>query len=272
MNEPTPSATDPASAPAPVAKPAPKVEILADDQYSQYLLHSKSEIAAVLKGLVDHVAQITMTFNEGRDMVLTSLVSYDDDDVVLDYGASSEMNRRALEAEKLFCVSQIDKVKIQFLLRGLFKTEADGRPAFSARRPDNVLRLQRREYFRLSTPIARPIKCLIPVVLPTGAKQMADAVIVDISGGGMGLLNPPAMVPFETGMEFPGCRFDLPEVGTVTATLVVRSVYETTTRSGGKNRRAGCEFKNLPGPMMTLIQRYIIKMERERKARESGMG
>jgi len=37
-------------------------------------------------------------------------------------------------------------------------------------------------------------------------------------------------------------------------------------------RRAGCEFMNLPGPMQTLIQRYIIKIERERKAHESGLG
>jgi hypothetical protein len=27
----------------------------------------------------------------------------------------------------------------------------------------------------------------------------------------------------------------------------------------------------LPGPMLTLVQRYILRVERERKARESGM-
>ena len=37
-------------------------------------------------------------------------------------------------------------------------------------------------------------------------------------------------------------------------------------------KRAGCEFCNLSGPMATLIQRYIIKVERERKARDSGIG
>jgi c-di-GMP-binding flagellar brake protein YcgR len=52
---------------------------------------------------------------------------------------------------------------------------------------------------------------------------------------------------------------------------MVRSVFEMTTRSGSKSQRAGCEFVKLPGPMLTLIQRYIIKVERERKARESGM-
>jgi c-di-GMP-binding flagellar brake protein YcgR len=57
----------------------------------------------------------------------------------------------------------------------------------------------------------------------------------------------------------------------VTATLRVRSIFEFSTRSGAKHKRAGCQFIDLPGPMLTLIQRYIIRIERERKARESGM-
>ena len=36
-------------------------------------------------------------------------------------------------------------------------------------------------------------------------------------------------------------------------------------------KRAGCQFVDLPGQMLTLIQRYIIRVERERKARETGM-
>jgi hypothetical protein len=72
-------------------------------------------------------------------------------------------------------------------------------------------------------------------------------------------------------MEFPNCRIELPEVGFVTATVKIRSVFEITLRSGARIKRAGCEFVKLPGPMSTLVQRYIIKVERERKARESGM-
>ena len=58
----------------------------------------------------------------------------------------------------------------------------------------------------------------------------------------------------------------------MTGTIVVRSVFESVTRTGVKSKRAGCEFVKLPGSMLTLIQRYIIKVERERKARESGLG
>lgn len=254
---------------SPEKKPGP--ELLSTDDFSQYMLKAKSEMFSVFRGLVEQVSQVTMFFNEGRDMVLTSLVSYDDNGLVLDFGASSEMNRKALEAEKLFCVTQLEKVKIQFILRGLRRVESGGRPAFQAPLPDSVLRLQRREYYRLSLPITRPLICKIPVTQEGKPPQIIEAHVADISGGGLGLIAIPLDVTLETGMEFANCKVDLPEVGLVTAKLQIRSVFESVTRSGVRSKRAGCQFVNLPGQMLTLIQRYIIKIERERKARESGL-
>lgn len=240
-------------------------------EYNQYMLRTRAEILVVLRGLYEHVSQITIFFNEGKDMLLTTLAAVADDHLVLDYGPSSDTNRKALEAEKHFCVTTLEKVRVQFILRGLKKVELDGRPAFRASLPDEVLRLQRREFYRLTTPIARPLKCVIPIPLPDGDTYSHEAHILDISGGGMGISAPPEEIPFGTDMVLPNCRIDLPEVGFVTATIKVRSLFEVTLRSGARVRRAGCEFVKLPGPMMTLIQRYIIKVERERKARESGL-
>lgn len=246
--------------------------LLEPGEYKQFMLRSHNEILAVLRGLCEHVAQITVFFNEGKDMVLTTLAAVADDHLIFDYGPSSELNRKALAAEKHFCVASLDKVRIQFILRGFAKTELDGRPAFRVALPDEVLRLQRREFYRLVTPIARPLKCLVPIPLSDGNLHLHEAQVFDISGGGLGLSAPPEGIPFGRDMRIPDCRIELPEVGFVTGTLKVRSVFEITLRSGTRTRRAGCEFINLPGPMMTLIQRYIIKVERERKARETGMG
>lgn len=253
-------------------KPAAKkqVALLEPGDYAQYLLHSKSEILFVLRSLLESVSQITIFFNEGKDMLLTTLVGLDDNGVILDLGASSETNRKAQEAEKLFCVAVQQKVRIQFLLRGLTRIEYQGRPALRSGLPVDVLRLQRREFFRLTTPIARPLKCQIPFGEADGTVQMMDMNVVDISGGGLALAIPEG-VTLETGAEFPNCKIDLLEVGTVTATLKVRNQFEITLRSGGRVKRAGCEFIKIPPAMLNLVQRYIIKVERERKARETGM-
>jgi flagellar brake protein len=254
----------------PPAHPAPAV--LEPGEYNQFMLRTPAEILVVMRGLYDHVSQITVFFNEGKDMLLTTLAVVADDHLVLDYGPSGEMNRKALEAPKHFCVTTLDKVRVQFILRAFSKVEQDGRTAFRCVLPDEVLRLQRREFYRLVTPIVHPLKCLMPIPLADGSLHLHEASVFDISGGGMGASAPPEGIPFAADMEFPNCRIELPEVGFVTVTVRIRSTFEVTLRSGARVRRAGCEFIKLPGPMGTLIQRYIIKVERERKARESGMG
>lgn len=242
------------------------------DEYSQFILRAPAEIRVVLRGLYDHVSQITVFFNEGKDMLLTTLAAVADDHLILDYGPSEEMNRKALEVGKHFCVTSLDKVRIQFILRRFEKIKHEGRPAFRCNMPDEVLRLQRREFYRLATPIVRPLKCLMPIPLPDGSLHLHEAHVFDISGGGLGISTPPPGIPFAADMQLPNCRIELPEVGIITGTLKIRSLFDVTLRSGAHMQRAGCEFADLPGPMMTLIQRYIIKVERERKARESGMG
>ena len=259
---------------SPPASPTPAqrsvAEFLPSDQYSQYLLSSKTEMFAVCRGLADHVSQISMIFNEGRDMVLTSLISWGDNGLVFDFGASSEMNRKALKAEKVFCTAQLDRVEIQFILRSLSAIEADGRPAFHAPLPDSILRLQRREYFRLITPIAMPLKCKIPLIAENGSSTAIEAPVVDISLGGVCLAGLPMDMELDTDSELPGCSIVLPDAGTIFAALRLRWQIDTVTRSGIRAKRAGFEFANLPQAKTTLIQRYIIKTERDRKARESG--
>jgi len=247
-------------------------ELLEPADYSQYLLHSPNEILFVLRSLLASGARITVYFNEGRDFLLTTLVAIEDRSIVIDYGSSSEMNRKIVEADKLFCATQLEHVKIQFILRGVETVAYDDQPAFRAKFPETLLRLQRREFFRLSMPVTRPLRCVLPYQKADGSRAQIELKVADISGGGLAVMNPPDDIGFDAEVEFPSCRIELPEVGIVIATLQVRGVFEMTLRNGTIVKRAGCKFIKLPGAMATLVQRYIIKVERERKARETGMG
>lgn len=262
----TPVATDAAGSKA----PSPEA-FLEPADYTKYLLHSKSEILFVLRALHADSDRITVYFNEGKDFLLTTLIAVDDGGVTIDYGSSGEMNRRALTAEKLFCVASHDRVRVQFLLRGVARVDFQGSPAFRAALPETVLRLQRREYYRLTTPVARPLKCQIPIPQADGKTVTVEVNVLDISGGGLAMMAPPEGVKVEPDTEFANCRVELPEVGVLVAKLQVRNSFEVTLRNGSRITRMGCQFMNLPGPMLTLVQRYIIKVERERKARETGM-
>jgi len=260
--------TEAANTPPP---PAQTLPILEAGEYDKYMLRTHAEVLMVLRGLRDHNAQITVFFNEGQDMLLTMLIAIGPDHLIFDVGPDAELNRKAIAAGRHYCVALLDKVRIQFLLGDFAPVTHEGRPAFLGAFPKELLRLQRREFYRLTTPIARPLKCRMALPQAGGNEQAYEAIVFDISGGGIGIAAPPEGMQFASGQQIPNCRIELPEVGIVMCTLKVCSVFEITLKNGGRVRHAGCEFVKLPGPMATLIQRYIIKVERERKARESGL-
>jgi c-di-GMP-binding flagellar brake protein YcgR len=251
---------------------SPQVQLLQTDEFSQYLLHSKGEMLPIFRRLAEHASQITMIFNEGRDIVLTSVMESGPSGLILEYGADAAMNRKALLASKLFCDTQLDKVKIQFIVSGLTSVDYKGRPAFRAALPESLLRLQRRESYRLVLPVLQRLKCKIHFPSVEGKDHVIEADVADISGGGVCLVGIPSSLPFELDMEFPKSHIELPEVGLVTATLRLRNIKEVTSHTGGRRQIIGCQFVGLLGPTETLIQRFIMKIERERKVRESGLG
>lgn len=244
-------------------------EVLHLDEYSEYLLHSPREILAVLRQVAEQGDLVTLYFNSGKDFLLTTLLAVSDQGILLDRGSSEEMNRRALSADKIFCITRHAKVKLQFILTGVRLDEHEGRSVFAATLPATLLRLQRREYFRLNTPINRPLICHIPLADADGNIAIHQHNVFDISLGGVALQA--GSITFEAEQEFPECTLALPEIGVITTTLKVLNLYEVTLRNGQRSQRAGCQFIGLPPASQNLIQRYIVRIERERKARESGL-
>ncbi|WP_313950479.1 flagellar brake protein [Accumulibacter sp.] len=251
-----------------------RFEIEQPEDYSEYLLHSKADIVAVLRSLIKRRALVSAYIDRGSAFLLTSLlaVTTDSDELVLDWGRDEEVNRRALLAEQLILTALVDKVKVQFTLRNLAETRSDGRPAFRAALPTKLLRLQRREYFRLSTPIAKPVKFVATIQRADGSALVAEASLLDISGGGVGLMATPSLAALlPSGTVLGECKMTLPDEGLLVAQLCVRNKFDVTSRGGGRYVRVGCEFMALPGGKMGMVQRYITRVERERKARLSGM-
>ena len=252
----------------------PQFELDQTDAYSQFLLYAKSEILAVFRSLILKNAMITAHFDQGYSFLLTSMValSADNKGFILDVGSDDEMNRRALQAKKLIFTALIDKVKIQFSVEKISLINYEGRSSFLAMIPDKLLRLQRREYFRLSTPIANPLKLRTTLTRPDGSALQMELPLLDISGGGVGLMIPLELGGHvEIGQVREKCRIALPCEGIVTSALGVRNLFAVTTRSGTNYVRLGGEFVKLDASALRSIQRYIINVERERKALLNGL-
>lgn len=247
-NAPTPSQTPPISS---------------DDDYSKYSINWKKEVVFILRAIMEKGELLTAHFDHGKNFILTSIVDVDpeQEEVILDFGANAEMNQKILASDRILFVTIHDKVKVQFAADWIEKIGFEGRDSFRIELPESLVKLQRREYYRVSTPIAHPLKCIIPV-----DGQKIGMSIVDISIGGIGVVLPPVESALEPGMKFPGCQLVLPDIGNIVATMEIRNIFDVTLRNGNKHKRAGCQFVDLPTGMQSMIQRYIIKVERERRA------
>ena len=88
---------------------------------------------------------------------------------------------------------------------------------------------------------------------------------------GFAMASPEQARLFNRGDIMNDCRMMLPEEGLLVVTLSVRNMFDVITRTGARHVRIGCEYVGLPSVRMTMVQRYITRIERERKARLSGM-
>lgn len=234
----------------------------------RFTVRDPHEMRFVLRRILENGQSITAYLDGGPDFVLTSLLAVqpESEGLILDCGPDGPAYKRLLRASRALLVTSHEQVKIKFFVRDMRQVVHQGRAALRAAMPPWLLRIQRREYFRIATPIARPILCTIFLNAETPDLQ-AEAVILDLSIGGVALMDNNGALRFRLGERHQGCRIALPDIGNLTVDLEVRSVYETPLRNGRSFRRCGCKFINLQPAAESLIQRYIMQLERKRMGR-----
>ena len=235
---------------------------------SRFRIESDVEIAYVLRGLMKSGALVTAYFGKGREFVVTAVLDVEPERgfVILDSGANRELNDRLLRSGEINVVSSQDGVRVEFVGSKVEAVSFEGRLAFRIPIPNSVVKLQRREYYRLTTPLLNPLKCEVP-----GADGLrVEMVVADISLGGVCLVGERAGSPLELGTTLDACRIALPDAGAIQAAMVVRNSYVVTLKNGASSRRTGCEFVKLGAQQEAMLQRYIIRLERERLLRSPG--
>lgn len=251
----------------------PVFEIDQPEIYSQYLLRNPIEILSTLRALEQHRSVISVYLDEGNHFFLSAIVAVDEvsGQIFLDPSNLPALNQRANQAQKVTLSGVLNKVKIQIRLPALRSTTLESKPAFSAPLPDGVLRLQRREFFRLTTPQVPPLRCKLATQRDSG-NEVFDLPLFDISGGGMSLIGKINQAEkFTLGELFQDCRLEIPGESVLSVNLRVREIFKIELANGDQQLRLGCEFISLPGTRLTLIERYITRIERERKAKANGL-
>ena len=244
-------------------------EIDHPEEYGRFFLRDKREILFHLNLLTKRGNLVTAYLDGGPVFFLTSILLINDelDELILDAAQEDTLNQLATLAREITLITSHEKVKIQIRVEGAKKIERQGHAALVVSFPSKMLRLQRREFFRLEPPLSSPLFCEFTVTNRQGALRHLNLNIADISGGGVSLVAATTDADyFERDTLLKDCRLDISEEGALLANLRIRKVIEVSTHSGHHNLRLGCEFINLKPNYLSMIQRYITRIERERKA------
>ena len=243
-----------------------KIERFPQGEDADYRVTSKKEIQFILQDIAEKGTRVVVYYNSAQNFIMTTLLAATEKGVWLDVGPFPPENKLVLLSDKLTFVSLHQHIKVQFEAHDVEKALYDDAEAFYIALPEYLLRIQRREYFRLSIPASTPVKCTIPVKPYNPDEPDEPAVIrqipvLDISGGGVCLHCGEDEADLLPGKAFQDCEISLPGIGTLSSTLKVKNNIKLATHNDLVNLRVGCEFYRLNNQMDSLLQRYITQLQ-----------
>ena len=239
---------------------------------SDYEIHSRREISNILRNLAECRQLIQLRMEGSADTIVTSILAVDDSrgEVIIDCGPSATVNQRIVASEHIFFETVLDNIRILFDAAGAEACQYEGGAALCIAAPPVLIRLQRREFYRVATPTIQPVVCEIHVTNGDG-KRAISVNLQDISGGGVALIDEQKLLNPTIGFVYENCRIQLPGGVLITTALEIRNLREITLGNGKNIRRLGCSFVDLQSGMLNAVQRYITSLERERNAKNTGM-
>lgn len=135
------------------------IEVLQPTQFSQeeinenFRIHSEIDILFILRGIMQTNSLITLYPDYENDFILTSIIAIDTDkkEMVVDYGTNERNCQKALQSKALIFVTTQNRVKIEFVCDQIKKIQFKGKNAFAVNIPQSLIRIQRRNHFRISS-------------------------------------------------------------------------------------------------------------------------
>lgn len=237
----------------------------------RFVQRDHREILTAVRRMAKEEIPILLVHGGEGEVIHTRVLDLSDDgrSLFLEWGPDDAVSQQVIDAGTVSCQAELDNVRLHFAVEPVL-----GRlqylKAFACRVPDLIMRVQRREYYRLPIEPGDEVACAVELPLPNGTVRSVDVALVDLSGGGMSF-----RVPMVQGArlrlhgELGPCRVTLADAGELDTRLRVRNLLRIADADTGQPWvRAGCQFLDLRVGHIAQVQRFIGHIERRRRAEE----
>ena len=192
--------------------------------------------------------------------IMTAIVDIFDDEneVIFDYSGSEELDRLIRKSRSIDFSTHVDDINVTFSSGAVEDTVYKGRPAFKIKMPRSIHKVQRRNFYRVSTPLSERPACVME-----HDGNTYQATIIDISIGGINAHIKNA--DFRAGDIIERCTISTPIGIEIEASLKI--VYVRDRLDKNREARYGCKFKDASTSVESKLQKYVSYLERKEIAK-----
>ncbi|VVD84087.1 flagellar brake protein [Pandoraea terrigena] len=232
--------------------------------HDSYRITNPLEIGGVLRHLATRGDFMTVYFANGQRQLVTRLLKVEPQarGFYFDWGGVEAENRALLASKRALFVGVPEGIQVHFPIGDAQEREFEGYPAFYAPYPETLVRLQRRDYFRVKTPILDPYPCTIKFPDDTPMRLS----VFDLSLGGVGLrTKADAAAEIPKGSMLMHVEIELRDYGTVQVDLEVCAI-RSVPLAKDVEYHIGCRFIALSRTAESRLQKLITQLELNRRA------
>lgn len=243
-------------------QPAPLQPDSGLDPYAEFRIDRASEIAALLKALLDGSVPVQLSSPQGAHLSAT-LWTVDALQRRLGFGVEENHPTvpRMVEDDEITAVAYLEAVKLQFELEHPVLVHGVRSATLQVAMPRTMYRFQRRATYRVRTVAGSTPQALMRH--PSIPDMALSLRVLDVSIGGCALWLPHDVPPLTPGVRTQRVRIELDAELRFDTTLVVHHVTALGPNSRGV--RLGCEFLRLEPAAERALQRYIDHTQKRRR-------
>lgn len=242
------------------------------DKLSEYLVKNPKQILLHLKTLANEKCLIAANFGENHSF-LTVIMDINEKKqiIIIDCGPKEYLNKELLSLGIVNCKAEHNGIKVLFEGRSIKKAGKLGQTALSINIPESIYWIQRRQFYRVRSPLSKNSYCTIPFPQTkadtTVENKTLNFQLFDLSASGFSILSDSdelaqRLLP---SAEFNNCQLVLDNADKHSISFIVRSKFAINPNKPNKNQRIGCEFVSTPPNAEAAFLRYMQEIEREIK-------
>jgi len=244
------------------------------ENLSQYLVRSPKQVMSYLNLLSTERCLVSAGFGESdKDTFLTAIMDINEKEktITLDCGPKEYLNKRLLDSAIIKCSTEYKGIKVHFEGRKVKKAGSPADPSFIIPIPNSIFWVQRRQFYRIRSPLSKNSFCKIPFINPETQEQTVLTLrIHDLSASGISIVNDSIecsslLIP---EVEIDNCTLSLEDEFDLKVSLEVRHKMSTNPNKKGKEERIGCYISNATPRIESTILRYMQRIERDLKQKE----